>query len=107
MRDEAGRVRPPYSSCFQVGTTLQIKPGKEESPAGLTRVQSFGFSEVFEVAMVRNYLKLVVSSLQPVSPLLQGQFDGQQFPVTDIIIPLRRGQLFGEGVSWKFFLNFK
>ncbi len=45
--------------------------------------------------MICNHGKGVLCSLQPMPPLLKSQLDGEQFPVTDVIVSLRRGKLQG------------
>lgn len=45
----------------------EVKAGEEESPAGMPWVQSFGFSEIFKVAMVCDDFKLMLGSLQSMS----------------------------------------
>ncbi len=46
--------------------------------------------------MIDDYGEGVLGSLQPVSPLLQSQFDSEQFPVPYVVVALRRGKLPGE-----------
>lgn len=49
---------------------------------------------------ISNYLKLIFGSLQPVYPFIQGEFDCQQLTVSDVVVPLRRGQFLGEESTW-------
>ncbi len=46
--------------------------------------------------MVSDDRKGVLSSLQPVPPFLQPQFNGEQLPISNIVVPLRWGKVPGE-----------
>lgn len=65
----------------------KIKTSKEKFPAGLSRIQSFGGFDILKVFVFRENGDLVFSPLKPVPPLLKSQFDGQEFPITHIVIP--------------------
>ncbi len=55
-------------------------------------IEPLGFTEVLEIFVICNDCERVVSSLQPMRPLLQGQLDGQQLPVADVVVLLCWGQ---------------
>ncbi len=67
----------------------------KQSPTGLTGIESFGFPEILEVFVVCDDGEGMVSSLQPMPPLFQGQFNGQQLPVADVEVLLRWGKFLG------------
>ncbi len=48
----------------------EIKLGKKQSPAGLSGIESLGFTEVLEVFVICDDGEGMVSSLQPMPPLL-------------------------------------
>ncbi len=50
----------------------EIKPGKEQSPVGLLRVDPIGFTEVLEICVISDDCEWMVNSLQPMSPLILG-----------------------------------
>ena len=56
----------------------------------MTRVQSFSCPQILKVLMIRPDQEWVLRPLQPVPPFLQSNFDGEKFPVSYILIPLRR-----------------
>lgn len=66
------------------------KSFKKYDQPGLAGVEPLGSLEVFEVLMICPHQELLSCSLQPVSPLLQGDFNGQQFSVA-VIISCHRG----------------
>lgn len=53
----------------------ETESGEEQCPVCLLRIQPFGITEIFEVAKISDYLELMLHSLQPVSPLFQGEFE--------------------------------
>ncbi len=53
-------------------------------------------SEIFQVFVVSDDCKWVLSSLQTVPPFLQQQFHGEQLPISNIVVLLRWGKLTGE-----------
>ena len=55
-----------------------------------------GDLEVLKVPMVRPHQERMLSTLQPVPPLLERQLDGQQLPVTHVVPGFRRAQPVGE-----------
>ncbi len=73
----------------------KLELSKEERPAGLAGIQPFSTPEIFQVLVAGDHGKGVLCSLQPMSPLLQSQLDGKQFPVSNVIVTLRRGKLLG------------
>lgn len=50
--------------------------------------------------MVSNDLKAMVCSLQPTSLLLEGELDGEELSIADVVILLHQGQLFGVEGTW-------
>ncbi len=64
----------------------------KQSPTGLTGIESIGFPEILEVFVVCDDGEGMVSSLQPMPPLFQDQFNGQQLPVADVEVLLRWGK---------------
>lgn len=53
-------------------------------------VQPLSSAQVGEVLVVSPDEEWMLSSLQPVSPLVQRQDHGQQFPVSHVVISLRQ-----------------
>lgn len=79
-------VEPGESIRFGVSGARAVGEGEVESieeqgTPGLVGVQSFGGLDVRKILMVGQYEEGVFSSLKPVSPLLQGQHNSQQFSV--------------------------
>ncbi|XP_016397843.1 netrin receptor DCC-like, partial [Sinocyclocheilus rhinocerous] len=74
---------------------IEVKPGEEQRPAGLTGIESFCISEILKVLVVRNNSGGMIGSLQPVPPLFQGQFYSEELSVTNIIVLLRWGPFLG------------
>lgn len=70
---------------------VKVKTGKQECPRGLSRVKSFGFSEVFKILMTGTYHERMSGTLHPMPPFIQGEFDGQQLTIPDIINPFLLG----------------
>ena len=64
---------------------------EKESPSSLTWVKAFSFPEKLEVILVSQYCEGVSFSLKSVSPFFKYKFDGKDFSITDVIVPLRRG----------------
>lgn len=79
---------------------MKLKRVKNNAYNCLVRIQSLSISEVLKVAVISDDLKLVLCPLWPVSPLLQSEFDCKQLTVSDVIIPLCRGQFIGEEGRW-------
>jgi len=50
--------------------------------------------------MICPYLYWLLRPLQPVAPLLQGQFYGQELPVADVVVAFSGGQTTGEEGAW-------
>ncbi len=71
---------------------LETETGEEQGPSGLPRVETFGFLEILQILVVGDHYKGVLSTLQPMPPLLQSELDGQQLPITHVVVLLRRGQ---------------
>lgn len=66
----------------------EVKSVKKEGPTSLSRIQPLSLPDVSEVSVVRPYEKRVFGPLQPMPPLFQCHFNGQQLPVPNIIISL-------------------
>ena len=59
--------------------------------------------DVLQFAVVRPHQERVFGPLQAVPPRLQSLLDHQEFPVTDVVIPLDGAQLLGvEGTARSF-----
>lgn len=56
--------------------------------------------KIHQVTMVGDDFKRMFSSLQPMSPLLKGKLNSQQFLVADIIITYLWGQFLGKEGTW-------
>lgn len=52
--------------------------------------------KLLEIAMVCYYLEKMSCSLQPVSPFFQSQLNSQEFMISNIVVPLRLGQILGK-----------
>jgi len=50
--------------------------------------------------MIRENSKLFLGTLQPVSPFLQCELNGQKLLIADVVVYLRRGELFGKEGAW-------
>lgn len=74
----------------------EIEVVKEQSPPGLTGVETLGCLNVSKVLMIRPYQERKFHPLEPVPPLLQCQLDCQQLLVSHVIIPLRTRESPGE-----------
>ncbi len=70
--------------------------GEEQCPAGLSGVEPFSVPEILQIPVVIDDLERMNSSLQPMSPLFQGEFDSQQLTIPDVVVLLHRGELVGE-----------
>lgn len=68
----------------------KLKPVEEQGPPFMVRTESIDQLNVLQVLMVGKYLEQVLSSFEPMSPLLQCQFDSQQFLVPHIIVLFSR-----------------
>ena len=78
--------------CFSIlGTRAirqgKIKPIKEQSPPGLSGIESFGGPDVLKVLMISPNQEWLLCSLQPMSPFFHGHFNGQQLPFSHVVIP--------------------
>lgn len=78
----------------------KVETCEEESPSSLTGINSFCLSQIFQISMVSNDLKAMVCSLQPTSLLLEGELDGEELSIADVVILLHQGQLFGVEGTW-------
>jgi len=70
----------------------KVESSEEQSPSGLTWIQTLSISQVLQVSMVGDDLKTMVCSLRPMSPLLKGKLE---LSIADIVVLFHRGQLFG------------
>ncbi len=66
----------------------KLEPDEEEGPASLSGVQPLGSLGIFQVFVVSDNHKGVLSFLQPVPPFPQRQFNGEQLPIYNIAAPL-------------------
>lgn len=57
-------------------------------------------TKVLKLLMVCDDFEVMVISLQPVSPLLKGEFDCQKLTIANIVVVLHLGQLFGVEDTW-------
>lgn len=73
----------------------EVKSCGEHGTSGLMGIKSFGLLKVLKVLMVCDDFEAMVSSLQPVYPLLKGEFDHQKLMIANFEVVLHRGHLFG------------
>ncbi len=71
---------------------VEVKSAKEECPAGLTRAQPLGRTNVLQILVIRPDQEGLRWPLQPVTPLAQGQSYRQQFLIANVIVTFCRAE---------------
>jgi hypothetical protein len=62
---------------------------KKQGPSGLPRVKPLRLLEIFQVLVVRENLEMVLSPFEPMTPLLQGEFNCEQLTIPHVVVALR------------------
>ncbi len=70
----------------------EVKSAKEECPAGLTRAQPLGRTDVLQILVIHPDQEGLRWPLQPVMPLAQGQSYRQQLLIANVIVTFCRAE---------------
>ena len=75
---------------------MRVKPPEKQGPPSQVKIESTCGTEIRKVSVVCPNNKWVYCTFKPVSPLLEGENDHEEFPVPHIVISFHGVETLGE-----------